>query len=295
MVREVRTASFQHIKSLKTQLEMLKLRQTAGDNVKTFTMRFLQICLDLGKNVPSDAPFTLNEQLSTSSLEQFCVKFMARSGAVSEWVTRIHGMSKADIDVCSGDDNYISVQTLVEEANAEYTMLVASNHWGPQGKQDPSGAPEALFTKAELNMLVQKQVSAALKVKNPGSSDKTSTNPASTSSSNSSSKHTCFNCGSPDHLKKDCLNETKKTRVPKAAWKAKPPSSNEPQSKDVDGKTWHWCQHCGFWHLSHGTSGHKDSSTLPPLPQHGSQHTQPAASIAENTTLMYCGPCMFDE
>ena len=73
------------------------------------------------------------------------------------------------------------------------------------------------------------------------------------------------------------------------------PLLNEPQYKDVDGKTWHWCQHCGFWHLSHGTSGRKDPSTLPPLPQHGSQHIQPAASIAENTTLMYCGPCMFDE
>ena len=204
-------------------------------------------------------------------------------------------MSKADINACSGDDNYISVQTLVEEANAEYTMLVASNCWGPQGKQDPSGAPEALFTKAELNTLVQKQVSAALKGKNPGSSDKTSTNPVSTSSSNSSSKRTRFNCGSPDHLKKDCPNEAKKNQVPKAAWKAKPPSSNKPQSKDVDGKTWHWCQYCGFWRLSHGTSGHKDSSTLPPLLQRGSQHTQPAASIAENTTLLYCGPCMFDE
>ena len=204
-------------------------------------------------------------------------------------------MSKADIDAHSGDDNYISVQTLVEEANAEYTMLVASNCWGPQGKQDPSSPPEALFTKAELNMLVQKQASAALRGKNPGSSDKTSTKPASTSSSNSPSRHTCFNCGSPDHLKNDCPNEAKKNRVQKAAWKAKPSSSNEPQSKDVDGKTWHWCQHCGFWHLSHGTSGHKDTYTLPPWPQRGSQHTQPAASIAENTTLMYCGPCMFDE
>ena len=34
-----------------------------------FYYKFVQICLDLGKNVPSDAPFTLNEQLSTSSIE----------------------------------------------------------------------------------------------------------------------------------------------------------------------------------------------------------------------------------
>ena len=62
---------------------------------------------------------------------------MAKSGAVSEWVTPIHGMSKVDIDAHSGDDNYISVQTLVEEANAEYTMLVASNRSGPQDKIFP--------------------------------------------------------------------------------------------------------------------------------------------------------------
>ena len=49
-------------------------------------------------------------------------------------------MSKVAIDARSGDDNYISIQALVEEANAEYTMLMASNRWGPQGKQDPSGA-----------------------------------------------------------------------------------------------------------------------------------------------------------
>ena len=131
--------------------------------IRNDSPRFLQICFDLGKNVPSDAPFTLNDQLSTSSVEQFHVKFMARSGAVSEWVTRIHGMSKSAINACSGDDNYITIQTLLDKANAEYTMLVTSNCCGPQGKQDPSGAPEAVFTKAELNTLVPKQVSAALK------------------------------------------------------------------------------------------------------------------------------------
>ena len=204
-------------------------------------------------------------------------------------------MSKAAINAHSGDDNYISVQILVEEANAEYTMLVASNCWGPQGKQGPSGAPEALFTKAEVNTLVQKQVSAALKGKNPGSSDKTSTNPASTSSSNSSSKRACFSCGSPDHLKKDCPNEAKKYRVPKAAWKAKPPTSNEPQSKDVDGVK------CGIG-VNTVVFGiflmaHLVTKTPPPclLCRNVDHNILPAASIAENTTLMYCGPRMFDE
>ena len=68
-------------------------------------------------------------------------------------------LAKADIDARDGDPDYISVQMLVEEANATYTMLSAAEHWGPKGKQDMDAAPTGLYTKAELNSLVQKQVS----------------------------------------------------------------------------------------------------------------------------------------
>ena len=51
----------------------------------------------------------------------------------------------------------------MEEANAEYTILVSADHWGPQGKPDQDGAPETLYTRMELNNLVQEQVLAALK------------------------------------------------------------------------------------------------------------------------------------
>ena len=71
VINAIHTASFQHIKSLKKKLETIKPHQIPGENVKMFTSQFLQTCLDLGKNVPSDAPFTLNKQLSTSSVEQF--------------------------------------------------------------------------------------------------------------------------------------------------------------------------------------------------------------------------------
>ena len=118
--------------------------------MKLFTSQFLQtnlFRLGLGWNVPRDAPFTLNEQLATSSVEQFWVKFMARSTSVSKWVTWIHGLSKAKIDAKDGDPNYISVLMLVEEANSEYTMLMATDCWGPKGKPDGDGAPEGLYTK----------------------------------------------------------------------------------------------------------------------------------------------------
>ena len=56
----------------------------------------------------------------------------------------------------------------------EYVMLMPADHWGPQGKPDQGGAPETLYTKMELNNLVQKQVLAALKqFKTQQSMDKT--------------------------------------------------------------------------------------------------------------------------
>ena len=57
--------------SLKKKLEVIQLQIIPGENVKLFKSQFLQTCLDLLKNVPSNAPFTLNEQLSSSLVEQF--------------------------------------------------------------------------------------------------------------------------------------------------------------------------------------------------------------------------------
>ena len=48
-----------------------------------FTSQLLQTGLELGQNVPCDAPFTLKEQLATSLVEQFWVKFMPRSTSVT--------------------------------------------------------------------------------------------------------------------------------------------------------------------------------------------------------------------
>ena len=147
-------------KLLKTKLESLKVREMPGEDVKTFTTKLLQRCIDLRRNVPGDAPFLLNEQFCVSSIEQFHVKF---STEINKWVTKFHGLSKTPIDSKSLDSVFVSVQDLVED-NAEYTLLLTANQWGPKGKVDSENAPGALtFTKMEINNLVQKQVSAVLK------------------------------------------------------------------------------------------------------------------------------------
>ena len=60
---------------------------------------------------------------------------------------------KADIEAKVANPEYISILSLVEEANAEYTMLVSAGRGGPKGELDQVGASEMLYTKAELNNL----------------------------------------------------------------------------------------------------------------------------------------------
>ena len=108
----------------------------------------------------------------------------------------------------------MSVQMLLEEANAKYTMLSAAKHWEPKGKQDIDAAPVGLYTKAELNSLVQKQVSATVKQFQSKISNK---NNDSTKENNPNNK---------------CHTGDKKTpQIPKWTWKAQPPDLVHPKQK----------------------------------------------------------------
>ena len=201
---------------------------------------------------------------------------MAYSTKVSSWVTHIHSLAKADIEAQPADPAYVSVAMLIEEANTEYMMLVASNHWGPQGKPDPGNAPEALFIKADANTLIQKQISTALCQNSNNKEKATQTNNGKQQKKSNNTQTSSSN----EH--KPC--------IPKAPRKAKPPSMEEAETKEVDGKMWHWCTHCGFWRLSHSSATHKDPATLNSTTP--STSPAPFTSVA-TTTLQFCGDLMF--
>ena len=115
VVCEERSSSFQCVNLLKQALVSHHFTQATGENVNTFTTQFLQICNDLGKNVPSEAPLLLNEQLSTASVEQFHTKFMTKSTKVNDWVYQVHGMSQYMILSMSLEPDYISFDDTIED------------------------------------------------------------------------------------------------------------------------------------------------------------------------------------
>ena len=200
---------------------------------------------------------------------------MAYSTKVSTWVTCIHSLTNVEIEARAADPAYVSIAMVIEEANAEDTMLVASNCWGPQGKPDPGNAPEALFTKADINTLIQNQISTALH-QNSDNKEKAA------QTSNEKQKKKSNNTSKTSNEQKPC--------IPKAPWKAKLPSMGEAETKEVDGNMWYWCTHCGFWWLSYDSATHNDPATLTSMTP--STTPAPSTSVA-TTTLQFCGDLMF--
>jgi hypothetical protein len=90
-------------------------------------------------------------------------------------------------------------------------------------------------------------------------------------------KDGCFNCRSLEHMARDCPEPKKETQTTKKRspdkqrrsntnpkrhenrnpWKRTPPGPNDSPTKKVKDRTWFWCEKCGRWSTTHGTSEHK--------------------------------------
>ena len=77
----------------------------------------------------------------------------------------------------SSEPGCISIEDLVEDAHEEYNILLSVKCWGPSDKIDHGNTAEGLFSKANINTLVQNQVSTAfhdnIKTADPSSKPKT--------------------------------------------------------------------------------------------------------------------------
>ena len=187
----------------------------------------------------------------------------------------------------------LTFRDICSTAIDSYQGQLARKNWPPAGSNpDSKAAPKAFQATAPtsdnkgivqllLNLLEQ-TASPGRKMSN-GKRDK--------------SNDKCNNCGQLGHWSNDCPKpKSRNGKSPRDAsrrsqragpqrgrgtrpnraqgnwnWKKVKPSEGESQTKTVDGSTYHWCDKCGRWSPSHGTSGHTGG---PPAP---------SASVAAST------------
>ena len=240
IMEEVQSTSIWHLKKIEKKLEQMSLSAFKGENIRKFCEEYLNKCIELDNapRLPDDILLTLVEALSKSTVEEFCITWLGRRTEVEKWMSVTAGKTE---DAIAKMEGRLTYRSLLHEATTQYQSLYDSNLWGPAANAgDKSGAPEGLYSKVEVNALVQQAVSKALK-------------------GNKKAK-TCHTCGKEGHFARNCpekdQNTDEKRTKPEEEWKTKAPSAGEPETKTVKNLSWHWCNICKRWRVSHGTSGH---------------------------------------
>lgn len=143
----------------------------------------------------------------------------------------------------------LSVRDICRIATDKYRTLVSRGRWPPARHNPDSKAAPTKFGAYTLVPHDQK----------------------------TKKKDGCFNCGSLEHMARECPEPKKehpqlKKQLPQKQqrpntnpkrhenrnpWKRTPPGTNDNLTKKVNDKTWHWCAKCDRWSTTHGTNEHK--------------------------------------
>ena len=111
-------------------------------------------------------------------------------------------------------------------------------------------------------------------LQNSGTSSSNGGNNGPCDGSGNGRKRKCFECGSEDHVVKDCpvrkwkqgtgSQQQSNNRRDVAEWRKKAPGAGESKEKTVDGKICKWCEKCnqgkGSWKIgdkAHTTAEHR--------------------------------------
>ena len=71
---------------------------------------------------------------------------------------------------------------------------------------------------------------------------------------------TCYNCGKKGHISSRCTHTAMMTPGPTTSareWMKVQPINRSAETKEVNGKTWHWCGGCSKWSTTHGIAANK--------------------------------------
>ena len=224
------------IRNLSNELGGLTLSKIPGENVAELTLKVTELARELvgSGSPPTDLMNLISKPYTKGTVQAFQTHAL-----------QIH------TQVMLGTYGNTWEQ-MVAQHNLMYQDLVQSGEYPPAtGKKDQDDSIQGLLAKIDKLTKIVNNNGNNGKKSGGGSSNNNNNN-------NNNNKRTCYECGSEDHLVKDCPKKKKD----KKNWRHVPPNSKkgEGKTKTVDGTTYKWCGKCrrnkGWW-----TSGDKLHST----------------------------------
>ena len=169
-------------------------------------------------------------------------------------------------------DNKLTYKDICEEAETQYRTMYDMKEWPPAMNAKDSKTPPPGFG---ANALIQNA--------HPPNANPNRYGGGGQPGQNTGTKGKCHKCGKPGHFRRDCpqLKRGSDNSGPSAqtggnsrsgpttpdgkppSWRTTAPAHGSPSTIKRNGKTFHWCAHCGRWSTTHGTLQHKNPMTKP--------------------------------
>ena len=218
------------VRSVCNQIQDMKLKSFPGENVAKMGEKISELVqkIESSGEAPPDLLFLVTKPFTTGTQETF-----------HTYAQQIY-TSVIDRTFKHGKQGYVEIIT---KMNTFYQNLVQSNDYEPArgGKKDQD--------MATLQGMIAKLQGEVSKL----SSSKGNNGNNSSGTTNTGKKKACFECGSEDHMVKDCpVKAAKKksgannnsSKPPLEEWRKKPPSQGESHTKTVNGLSYKWCGKC---------------------------------------------------
>ena len=274
LIKTIQSTSIERFEDLKAAIKARHPSQYAGENLEALAADYRKDARELTTAGQYDHNLTLT-MLKT---------FLLAGGAGNEDYRFPLRSTKQKLDQALLDIGYkeksgahahmvaekLTFQDICGQAEDAYRTQFDRKEWPPASHAPDVRAPSATFgnvattpagiTRAEVLTLIQSQ----------GPGTETSTK-----------KGNCHKCGKPGHWANKCpelASSSRKTGTSGSpgyrqdrtnkhkSWRTIPPPPGTANSKKIKDKTFHWCEKCRRWTVTHTTATHTGGERRPPAP-----------------------------
>ena len=268
LIHLTRSTSFDRFGDLKTSIARRKPTQYPGQNIELMAtdMKRDARALEIAGQYEHTLTYTMSEafmEAGGTNNEDFRARLRNTKWKLNEALTYIGFLDKSAADEYM-IENKLTYEDICEEAEILYRTQNDRQRWPPsRGHHDSKAPPKAFGNLAmthqvQFNLLLQQQLGSNGRAKKDD---------------------ICLHCGQKGHWARDCPQKKQgksshsnghrhSNNKSNGAWKKVPPGDGTPETKTMNGKTWHWCAHCTRWSTTHGTAGHTGPKTNSAPPKH---------------------------